>query len=520
MNFLKRRTQSHSAIVKYTCWVLIILAVVYRLAHITGPIDNPNDWRQAETAYMTWRMSQESPPEFFASKVPYRGANDVHLAEMPFQPLITSYVYKVMGRESLTAARLVTLTMFAVSALYLFLIVRMVWGAGAAWLVMVIYCWSPLGLFYSRAVHVDFSIIAASHAFLYYGQRFYRDAYWRHYLFSIIAATIAFAMKAPYCFYLGLPLAAYAFFIARQKNIKVWLTLGAVFVLPFTVAWWFNDYRVATEAGFMESLLYPMKWTPELNQQQFFGTVRERLDVSRWMIVLRRLWYDVLTPPGVVLALLSCVLLCWRSSWRMGIYIISWLAGLVIYTLLVFRIIAGTHDYYSLVYVPFAAVLMGVGIFEYSRISSRKILIWGVVALGCLFTTAGVYRLETVYFKIDEQRLAAGQLIRQQTSDDALILSVTLGRSTGWSDPRILYYAKRRGWAIPFESLGSDELRLYLQGGADIAALLITPQRMEEYPPTDHPLAEYPVTQKKLEDSTGATIGSLLLFNLRPSDGQ
>ncbi|MFH0879220.1 MAG: glycosyltransferase family 39 protein, partial [Lentisphaerota bacterium] len=178
-------------------FAFIGFGLAVRLAHLTGPLDMP-DWRQSTTAYMAYRMAQESPPDILHPKVVYRGSRDVRISEFPFYSFVVALVYKMMGTaESLPAARLVTLAFFLGSAFFLFRIVKLLLGHRTAWYVMAVYFCLPLALFYSRAVHYDIALIFFSHAFLFFALQFYCTGRWRYFVWSTTSATMAFLMKAP-----------------------------------------------------------------------------------------------------------------------------------------------------------------------------------------------------------------------------------------------------------------------------------------------------------------------------------
>ena len=111
---------------------------------------------------------------------------------------------------------------------------------------------------------------------------------------------------------------------------------------------------------------------------------------------------------------------------------------------------------------------------------SRSGLIRVVVALG-LVVAGSIYGLKRGnYYKLDVQKLAAADVVKQHTQPDDLVLNLMKGRSTGFTDPRFLYNAERRGWAYPLESIEHDDLNLLIEHGADVVALLLTP----DYPPS------------------------------------
>jgi len=449
---------------------------------MSGHIDGYSAWRQAETAYMTWRLFEESPPEILHMKVPYRGNKDVHLAEFPVQPIITSYIYKLTGGENLFIARVVTLFFFLSGAYIFFQILKILAGRRFAYYAAAIYVWLPLGIGYSRAIHVDFCIIFFCVVYLYFALLFFIRGHWQYWILSCLAATVAFLMKAPYCFYLAFPLFIYVMWERKDRTLRNFLYIGSLFIVPLIAAVVFSGYRIALEANETDSLVYCMKWTPELCRHFFFGHLSQRFDSGRWYVVLRRLYYWVFTPGGIFLASLSVFLPLFRRDMKKYACLGAWCLGVMIYALLLFPIFSSSNDYYSLpLLMPTAVCLTPAMLYivgERKAPSIASVNYWNffarIVAVYLLVIIGSISILQkTKRFDVDWQRIKCGEAIRENTDSEDLVLSVTLGRSTGWSDPRILYYAKRKGWAIEFNDLTQQALDLYMENGMGIIALFV-----------------------------------------------
>jgi len=509
-------------ITKLECAVIALFMVVglgVRLAHMTGPI-GWMDWRQAETAYMAKALASEWPPEMMEPKVPYRGHYHVKAAEYPIYPLVVGVAYKGLGGENLVVARLITLLFFLGATVYLFKAVEVFFNRRIAWYVVPVYWALPLGVFYSRAIHPDFSIIFFSHAFLYYGLRYYRDRRWLFYGLAVVAASCAFLMKAPYCFYFGLPLAAYALWEIKNWTWQTIVSLGAILVVPLLLALWFNEHRIALEAPHVESLTYPMKWTREFTREWFFGTLAHRLDPARWGIVVRRVVYQVLTPFGLYAALVGFFVPYRREHLRGWWCLYALGLGVVVFALTVWPHFSSSHEYYSLPLLAPAAVLIGLFLaflFDAGTTGVKSALRVGLSL--CLLWAGSAYGLKRAnHFQHDWQRLRTGAAIQEATTPDDLVLSVTVGRSTGWSDPRILYYADRLGWAIEMEDLTPEALELYRSAGATCAAVLVTPQH-DHAAPIFGPLEDFPRTVQAIHDPEGQFIGHVVFFDLQGDRG-
>ncbi|HMP74747.1 MAG TPA: glycosyltransferase family 39 protein [Kiritimatiellia bacterium] len=510
-------------------WLAIATCLALRLSHLGGPLDEPM-WRQTDTAYMAVRMMNESPPDLLRPKAPYRGTNDVKAAEFPIYPALASLAYKLAGRECLPAARLITLLFFAGSAWLLFLSVRIMAGARVAAWSTVLYTAAPLGIAYSRMVHPDFAIIFFSHLFLFGLLRFVQSGGVGWWSVGVIGGVAAFLMKAPYCFYLGL-LPGWWWLVDREKRtFGRFIGLATVLILPLLSALWFNQHRIALEAPFEESLVYPMKWTAESSAGYFFGQLADRLNPAGWRLIAKRVFWLILTPAGLALALVGLVPWHKRNADFPGSgYAMMWVwgGGVLMYVLVIFPMVTGGHEYYSIPLIAPASVVAALGVVRVLEWCERRWPRASVCAVAVLLIllaagareglARGPYLTKGPYFTVDWQRLAAGHGIREHTPSEALVLSVTHGRGTGWSDPRILYTADRRGWAIEARQLTELNLAQFINAGASIAAVLVTPEaegREDELGPLAGKAHDVVPLQRN-----GAGLGSLRLYSLMAEPG-
>ena len=460
--------------------ITILIAITVRLILLGGDVDIP-DWRQADTGYMALRMMNEWPPEMLHPKAPYRGQNDVKAAEYPIYPLTVSLVYRAVGHESLPAARLVTLLFFIGSMVYLGLAAGRLWGRDIGWLTAAVYAILPLGIPYSRMIHPDFCVMFFANAFFYYSVRLLLDRTYVDYALAVLFCSGLFLMKAPYGVYYGFPLGLLALHGDVRKSVRDLFLLASIFVIPLGLGLWFNEYRIAQEASFEESLTYPMKWTKESLNARFFGTVAQRFDGDAWMWTIKRAVVLVSTVPGALLAVAGLFLagIGWRDQRRWLIWFLA--AGVLVYVLLVFPMVTSDHDYYSIPLLALVAVLIAISL---ERLARLPYGMWWVIASIAAISVGSFYGLQrgpflysAPYFTRDWQRLETSRVIRENTESADLVLSVMVGRSTGWSDPRVLWRADRCGWAIEGQYLSPQHLDTYKKAGANVAAVLIAPGR-------------------------------------------
>ncbi len=476
-------------------------------------------WRQSTTAYMAYRMAQESPPDLLHPKVPYRGDKDVRVSELPIYPYLVALVYKAMGTpECVPAARLVSLLFYLGAAYYLFLLVRMLIGVRIALYSAFVYLILPLGFYYSREIHYDVMLIFFCHAFFYYGLRFFESRRWGYFVASTLAGTVAFLMKPPYCFYFGLPLAAWALYPREQNRIKTLFLLAALFVLPLLAAWGFNEYRVALEGTTQQSFVFAQKWTNESEVHHFFGRWEERIDPEKWRILLRWVVFTVFTPLGLVAALLFFIRRWESVSARSHCTLWAFFAGIGLYLLLMFHMMASGHDYYSLPLLFPAAVIWGVFLDALATAFGERAASWPglgrmLVVVSVLVASAFWIMSYFGYLTADWQVVEVGRVIREKTDPDDLVLSIAKGRWTGATDSRTLYQAKRRGWAIWFDDLTRENLESYKQAGARFATLVI-PTDFETKEPVPDYLAVHETDQSDVKNPAGQKIATLYFLDL------
>lgn len=506
------------SLISISRWVLVA-AFAARLFLLGGEIDIP-DWRQADTGYMALRMMREWPPEVLRPKAPYRGTNDVKAAEFPIYPLVVSLGYRAAGGESFPVARAITLLFFFGSTVYLGLACARLWGEPVGWVAAALYAVLPLGVPYSRMIHPDFCVMFFANAFFYHAVMLLQCGRVRDYALAAAYCSGLFLMKAPYGFYYGFPLGVLALQGGLHGSIRRLAILASLFVLPLALGLWFNDYRIRQEAPFDESAIYPMKWTAESLNARFFGTIAQRFELERWLTLLRKVVILAASPGGLLLALLGLGVAGadWRDRRRWVLW--SWAGGMLAYALLVFPMVSSDHDYYVIPFMVFVAAAGACAIDSLARRYAARAVYAAALALmlaGCAYgLRRGPFLYGPPYFTHDWQRIAAGQAIRAHTEPQDLVLAVTLGRSTGWSDPRILWRADRIGWAIELGQLTPELLAQYRANGARWAAVLAT----AEFTPPDASLGVFNAAQRTLlplNDPNGAPIGSLTLIDLDTS---
>lgn len=403
---------------------LITLLFALRLLHFGPEIDAPHDWRQCDTAYYILDFFRNGI-DLLNPAVCWMGTSDTVALEFPLPEALVAMVWKIFG-ESMPVARLVFLVFFGVAVLYFYKIVDLLWGKTTAQLAILVYLSLPLSLFYSRAIHIDFFVVAATHVMFYHYLRGVSELAWKHMLWSSLAATLAFLIKAPYAFYFLFPMLYVAW---QQKAWPFVLRTGVLYLLAL-VPFVFWQQHANNLNSAMPDLDYIAHYRKMINNAHwYFGNLKQRLTPYHWKTLLQRGVFDVAGVGGILFMLLG--LPCLKEQ-RLLLY---WMLGLVVYVLVFFNLNT-IHDYYQIPLLAPVAVLCAWGL-ERSKMP---------LPLFALLLVFNFLYVEKFYYKIENTHVDIGRVIRENTPDSALVI-VTYG-TMDCRDPRVLYRARRRGWSV------------------------------------------------------------------------
>lgn len=452
----------------YFFWGVALLLAL-RLWHFGPEIDAPHDWRQCDTAWYIWDFYQNGI-DLLHPAVCWMGASDTLALEFPLPEAVVALAYQVFG-ESVPLARFIFLCFFAGALYYFYQTADLLFGQQLARLATLVYLALPLSIFYSRAIHIDFAAILLVHAMFYYFLFGVKHRRWEYIFFSSLAAALAVVIKAPYAVAFALPMFYYAI---QQKEIR-WTIRTGGFYLFAVAAFWLWQYHVNvinSAAPDLDYILHYRKMTQ--NSTWYFGTIDLRLSLYPWWILLQRGVLEVAGIGGIVFFLLGL----WRLNRLPGFQLLLfWMLGLAAYVLIFFNL-NFVHNYYQIPLLAPVAILCAGGLQTAASEKSRRLLgLFGLLAVANIFYT------EINYFKVTPEHVEAGQLIRQNTPDSALVI-VTF-QTMDCRNPKILYRARRRGWSLEEAALKPGVIeRLHKEEGARFWVYIgagLPPSQMTDY---------------------------------------
>lgn len=416
------------------------LLLALRFWHFGTEIDAPHDWRQCDTANYILDFYQNGI-DLLHPAVCWMGAKDTLALEFPLPEAIVAMAYRVFG-ECVPLARFIFLCFFAGALYYFYKIANMLFGRQLARLSTLVYLAMPLSIFYSRAVHIDFSAMLLAHAMFYYYLAGVEKRRWEYILLSSLIAALAVVIKSPYAFCFLLPM---LFFAIQQKAFGWTLRAGALY-LPAVCAFllWQHHVNIINGAApNWDYILHYRKMTQSAHW--YFGSIDQRLSLYSWWILFQRGVLEVTGIGGIVFFLLG-----WRNLDQLPNFrlLLFWMLGLAAYVLIFFNL-NFVHNYYQIPLLAPAAILCARGLQATAANKGKKLLLF-----FCLLVAVNVAYTEIYYFKVPAEQVEAGQLIRQNTPDSALVI-ITY-KYFDCRNPKILYRARRRGWSIEEAALRPD----------------------------------------------------------------
>ncbi|MCE5230063.1 glycosyltransferase family 39 protein [bacterium] len=453
--------------------LLILALAVMRAPHLSGPLDTPNTFRQADVAQCALDFYRNGI-DLMHPRVCWLGDRGTIIFDFPIVEAIMAVAYRAAGGENLTLARLVHLAFFLAAAVYLFLLAREFFDDRIALTAAAIYGVLPLSLGYSRAVHVDFAAVACAHAMAFHFVAGYGRDRPLHFIAAAIAATLAFLIKVPYAFYFALPAVVVVAFRFKPRMIG-WMLPAIILPLVSFALWRAHAHAVnATAPDWWQIPGY--KKLVDMNGW-YYGPFALRFDPQSWRVLGRRFLFDVATPVGAPLFILGLIgsASAARQYGRRAV-IVAWtlFAGVVLYVLIFFNL-NRVHDYYQIPLLAPVALFIALAL--------DRIACWAaphagggaraVPPLGCvLIAIASWMYAESRYYHPDAMQNEIARIVESSTPPDALWVASWDGATQ--FEPRMLYPSHRNGWSVRASLLTPEAVEVYRKLGASLLVVAST----------------------------------------------
>ncbi len=450
--------------IDYKLPAIIALLVLFRLLHLGGTVDSPHAWRQYDTKQYIEGYYYDDVA-FLEPSVCWMGAHKTLILEFPLPEYMVAQLYKIFGPE-VPVARLFFLLFFVLAMVYFYKTLQLLFTDWVPEIAVLITGMMPLSLYYSRAIHIDFFAIAFSMAMLYFTMKAIRNKHLSSLIIAACCAIIAFLVKAPYAFYLAIPILVFAY---QERQLKWFLWRAPMFLVSIVFLLIWVKFTKATNAKIPD-----WDFIPNFNKftemwYWYFGTMRQRSYWQTWALIGTRIHTEIL---GIVGSILLVIGLFFYQKVKNYWWTLSLVFGTLLYMAVFFNLNL-IHDYYQLPFTLCCGILIAMGLqklVQWSRLNSTNMRAYaGVLCL--LFIAESVVHSEGNYYEKNKSIDVVSSEVRKFSKRTDLII-ISYGGLTPQC-PLILQPAGRYGWSIPSHDFKPEmAYKLWKEAGATKLAIV------------------------------------------------
>ena len=447
----------------YQFWGLLVFLIVLRFLHMTSEVDDPHAWRQYDTKqYIEGYFYDDAA--FLEPTVCWMGDHKTVVLEFPLPEYLIAQLFKVFGPK-LIVARLFFLLFFVLTLLYLYKALRLIFQGWVPIFTVFIVGSVPLSLFYSRAIHIDFFVLALSMGLLYFTMKSIRNQNFTSLLIAFFCGSLGLLIKAPYVFYSALPILYFAY---SERKTKWFLYRSPIFLLSGVILFLWVQY-----SNGMNATIPDWNFIPNFNKftdmsYWYFGNLDQRLHWQNWFVIGTRIYNEILGVTGTFLLFVGLFFTPKKSSYK---WALALLLGTIIYALVFFNLNV-IHNYYQLPFVICLSIFIALGlqwILDHLPSEYNSKVALGVI-LPALVLAESFSFAETQYYTVHNETQKVAEALREFTDRDDRIITCYGGLTP--QCPIVLQPAGRYGWSIPIQDFTPEiAVELYQKWGATTFAI-------------------------------------------------
>ena len=285
---------------KQLFYIILIISISIRFFHLGPKLDSPNTWRQSDTANYIWDYYKNGI-DLKNPSVCWMGGHKTLILEFPLLEACIAVLYHITG-PSHTVARIFFLILFLISCWFLYKIVTIFLTPEEARIAVLFYMFMPLSLFYSRAVHIDYSVIFLTLGMVFFYLEGIRKERTLLIIIGSIFCALAFMTKAPYAILFAIPICWY---IIEKKRMPIIFKTSYLFIAPLIVFWIWQNHVFTTNASAPEWDFVPGYRKFTYNAGWYYGPLEQRFNLDNWRILIERFYKEIAGLVGTILTFIG-----------------------------------------------------------------------------------------------------------------------------------------------------------------------------------------------------------------------
>ncbi|MEO8209417.1 MAG: glycosyltransferase family 39 protein [bacterium] len=434
-------------------------------------IEEPSMWRQCDTFFYSYEF-YKSGINLLSPSVCWMGDYKTVALEFPVVSAVIAFFFNVFGAH-ISISKLVCLLFYAGSVWYLFLLFKLLFYKQLAYIISLIYAALPLGLYYSRAVIIDFAELLFVFAAFYYFIVWMDKVNIKNLMLTLIFLTLALLTKAPYILLIVFPS---VYEIYRRQKSKLVLRNLIFFFIPFIIFITWQNYVYNLNSKAPDWYFIPGYFKFTNMSSWYFGNINSRFDLSTWKTLFFRFGESITSYIGVLL-FAAGIFIKLKNNHSKKIFALFSFSS-VIY-LLVFFDLNRIHDYYQIPFLCIASFYIAVT-FDYliDKFQNKKIKFLTII-ISVFFLINCIWFTERWYFKVNRLKKTSSEIIRNKTPENSLVIVSDM--ETDPRDPTVLAPALRTGWSVNYKNLSQEIIDKLKSEGANYLLLVLKDDVKDNY---------------------------------------
>ncbi len=443
-------------------FLIILLALAFRLYRIDFPMVDGHSWRQITNADIA-RHHAEGSLNLFVPRVSWGGLNGVVGMEFPLLQYVTGLLWTVTT-ELHWVARMVSVVFSLAGVIAIYFLGARLFGRPAGRAAAFLMAISPGAVYFGRSFLSDTPMMTLMIVAVLAWDRYFDRPTTKRAALAALATMMAALVKLPAILVFA-PIAGLAWARGNWRGVfDRHLIAWCVASLAVVAGWYWYADRIYLETGLTQAVFRPSGTYPQAQAPgviyasvSHFATMARLTDPSFWWDMVVRFWTLHLTPLGFLAVALSPLLL-WRQ--RTGAVVGLWaLGGAAL--LIVSAEGQWQHEFHQLPFLPSLMLAFGVvaaPIFDRSQLArflkpplAAALVAIALVAVATVsFVTSRVHH--DLYRTTPEYAPAShfihfGNVVQGLVPPDSLVVTVDYERG-GANSPMLLFFSRRQGWSF------------------------------------------------------------------------